>query len=260
MSSVKFLPDYACTVCNSKLGLKKVGIDGISVYRTDFNNQKVLTTQSAYVSLGNQHGIHMSRLVEIVSSYMTRNIEPIDELLEMLSQSHGNVDAYWECWWDSLYDIDSVQYVKVTCKLEGIIVDDKPRWFITLHIPYTSICPCSAEMVKYAGEGIPHMQRATAKVTCEISGGTDLNTIVPYVISKVLNAVKVYPLPLMKRTDELAWCQNASVYNYFVEDAARLVGNAIANDFIDWIVICEHQESIHQHNVVAICSKGGDLL
>ncbi len=63
----------------------------------------------------------------------------------------------------------------------------------------------------------------------------------------------------MKRKDELAWCERAADTNLFVEDAAREVAKAIDNWFNDWVVVCEHEESIHQHNVVAVCRKGDEL-
>jgi GTP cyclohydrolase FolE2 len=64
----------------------------------------------------------------------------------------------------------------------------------------------------------------------------------------------------MKRNDELSWCVRAGTTNLFVEDAARLCGAAITDLFADWVVVCEHQESIHQHNVVAVCRMGDSLL
>jgi len=72
--------------------------------------------------------------------------------------------------------------------------------------------------------------------------------------------VGLIPVSLMKREDELKWCQLASEFNLFVEDAARVIGDVIdAYSTPDWVVVCEHEESIHQHNVVAVCRKGGRL-
>ena len=53
--------------------------------------------------------------------------------------------------------------------------------------------------------------------------------------------------------------RQAADINLFVEDAAREVAKAIDNWFNDWVVVCEHEESIHQHNVVAVCRKGDEL-
>ena len=42
--------------------------------------------------------------------------------------------------------------------------------------------------------------------------------------------------------------------------ADYVIGDVIdASSTPDWVVVCEHEESIHQHNVVAVCRKGGRL-
>lgn len=104
------------------------------------------------------------------------------------------------------------------------------------------------------------MQRAKAKVTGKLKGNEDLCNFQTTIVSNIIEVVGLVPIPIMKRTDELKWCQQAAEYNLFVEDAARLIADSIDNWFPDWVVVCEHEESIHQHNVVAVCRKDGGTL
>lgn len=257
---VKFLPDVASIVDDGYRALDKVGIKGVSVYRKDFNDMMVLTKQSAYVSLASSKGIHMSRLVKpLTVDYCEVTIQPDDNLLFDLAASHEVDNAYWECNWESMHQLNDVQSIRIGCNLEGTYRDDAYLWYLTLSVPYTSICPCSADMVKQYG-GIPHMQRAEALCTGQVPSDCELSDVIPSFVCDVLDAVKVYPIPYMKREDELAWCQNADRYNYFVEDAARRVGAVADEWFEDWVVACEHFETIHQHSVVGICRKAGGML
>jgi GTP cyclohydrolase FolE2 len=113
-------------------------------------------------------------------------------------------------------------------------------------------------MVKEHG-GIPHMQRAEAAITGLLPGGTRLEETITLIVGEVCDGVKLIPNPIMKRIDELTWCQQAEKTNLFVEDAARLVGSIVSTWFDDWSVVCTHFESIHQHNAVAVCRKGEEL-
>ncbi len=256
---VKFLPDVASEKSEVDRALEKVGVKDVAVYRKDFNDETVLTSQSAYVNLVENKGIHMSRLIKtLVIDYVEDYIGMDNELLYDLADGQKVANAYWECTWQSLHMIDDVQNVKIGCNLEGKFDGDVCRWFLTTMIPYTSVCPCSADMTEQYG-GIPHMQRAVALCTGQVDD-SDLSTLIPSFVCDVLDAVKVYPVPYMKRDDELAWCQNAGKYNYFVEDAARLIGSVAERWFVDWVVACEHFETIHQHNVVGVCRKEGGML
>lgn len=259
-SCVVFLPDYANGKAKTLKYLHKAGIKGISSYRQDFNEQRVLTLQSAYVPLKDHNGIHMSRLVEIIRELEGEPIEMDDSILELLSLSHDTTNSYWDCAWDSLHLTDDDQNLRIACRLEGVKRDDNINWYITLAVPYASVCPCSHEMVSARGHGVPHMQRAVAKVTGLLNPHEDLSIAIGTTVSKICDAVVLVPLPHMKRKDELAWCERAADTNLFVEDAAREVAKSIDNWFNDYVVVCEHEESIHQHNVVAVCRKGDELL
>lgn len=255
---VALLPDYA-SESTDKLPLQKVGINNLSMWRLDPSGDRVLTNQSAYVNLDDHKGIHMSRLVEVLMECDGLKIELDNDILYELASSHEVNNAYWECKWQAMWEIDEVQTIRFGAHVEGVLTDEEISWYLTSIIPYTSVCPCSAAMVREYG-GIPHMQRATAKITGRIPSDSDLDELMTYTLIGTLDAVGLYPKPLMKRPDELEWCQRAAERNLFVEDATREIVNAIRLLYSDYVVVCEHEESIHQHNAVAVCRKGEKLL
>lgn len=254
------LPDYASQPCNGRV-LERVGVHDVCVPMVGLGGVVVTTKQSLYVELSGKNGAHMSRLVSLIEENAHNAIELSDYMMRYAVESHSASKAFWEVSWTDIIMLSpkrlKTTYINVPMTLEGaLIAGDDPEWFFTFEFPYASVCPCSAEMTKENG-GHPHMQRATATVTVQIQN--DLGVIKP-LLASLANAVGLIPVSLMKRNDELAWCQLASEFNLFVEDAARVIGDVVdACSLSDWVVVCEHEESIHQHNVVAVCRKGGRL-
>ena len=258
------LPDVAKKASRGK-PLRKVGIDDVSVYRQDFDDRSVLTTQAAYINLNSTKGAHMSRLRGVLRDWKDEVINFDDEILDALYTTHKSRYTYWECSWKSMYDMPDDQDLKIDCKIEGRKVLNDIRWFLSLGIPYASVCPCAAEMCEDAiknkePQGFPHMQRAAAIITGEVAKDSDLNDFITNAISRVISVVDIVPKPFMKRTDELEWCQRASKTRLFVEDATREIADAIDPLFLDCVVICKHFESIHEHNVVGVWNKGEELV
>lgn len=255
------LPDYASQPCNGRT-LERVGVHDVKVPMIGFEKILVPTRHSIYVELSGKNGAHMSRLVNLVEDNSHNTIELWEHILDYAIESHDASKAFWEVSWEDsiLFSPDRLKstYLSIPMTLEGAkIMGNFPEWFLTIDFPYASVCPCSAEMTKSAGNGHPHMQRATASVTIQI----DSLDVVRPLLNEIANAVGLIPVSLMKREDELKWCQLASEFNLFVEDAARRIGDVVDgfSSISDWVVVCEHEESIHQHNVVAVCRKGGRL-
>ena len=262
------LPDYASQPCNGRV-LERVGVHDVCVPMTGINDVVVSTKQSLYVELEGKNGAHMSRLVGLIEDNSYNHIEPTVHMMQYAIDNHNASKAFWEVSWEDaiMFNLEKLKptFLVIPMSLEGALIKgSSPEWFFTFEFPYASVCPCSAEMTKSAGLGHPHMQRATATVTVQLDESQhvyrSLNSI-KTLLNDIANAVGLIPVSLMKREDELKWCQLASEYNLFVEDAARRVGDAVDNfsSILDWVVVCEHEESIHQHNVVAVCRKGGRL-
>lgn len=261
MSSVKFLPDYASREDETGISLQKVGVRRVYVRRRWIEND-VITKQSAYVSLERNKGIHMSRLTDVLLLWEGEPIECANELLKELSDTHDGATAYWKCRWKNLVEFMGGARVKLDYVLEGRTVGDECRWYFTIVMPYASVCPCSMEMCRAVRRGVPHMQRSKVSVTVRLKDGVELSEINAIMEVDLAESVKLLPKPVMKREEELAWCIEAEKNPMFVEDVARVVANAVQSkwDFVDdYVIVVEHEESIHEHNAVAVVWKGDEL-
>jgi len=259
-SCVKFLPDYAEGESKTGYTLHKVGIKKVEVYRKDFEDNLTITQQAAYVSLKQMKGIHMSRLVGIMLEYANQPVELDDEMMDKFTLSQRAESSYWECRWKSIIELDDLNTLAVRYGVEAKAYQNAIDWYFTIGVPYASVCPCAHDMCKSVSDGVPHMQRAIAYVTGQVSNDIDLPDFSTELISRVIDVVDIIPKPYMKREDELEWCRRAAKKNLFVEDAARQIAKAVNQCFGNAVVTCEHFESIHEHNVVAIHRKGEGLL
>lgn len=259
----KIYSDYANQRAKGAKTLSKVGIKNFKQRRTDFNGDLVMSTQLAYIDIHERNGAHMSRLV---SALIARNRDTLcldNDLLYELRSSHkdcGAKTSYWGCSWESVQIMPNDQELLIGVELAGSLIRRTPKWFLTTFVPYTSVCPCSAEMVEEAGYGHPHMQRAGTKITGELDPEEDLSETLTMTVATVQRVVGLIPQPFMKRPDELEWCKNAQDNRFFVEDAARLIADSMDDLYEDYVVECTHNESIHLHDVFAMHRKGRKLL
>ena len=264
-SCVRTLPDYALQQDGSGLALEKVGIKGFKQYQRDFSGRRVLTAQSVYVDTPpGTNGIHMSRLVSALQDCTDGFIGMNTNLLERIVESHTRDQfvptAFWECNWESAHEMDNEQQLFIKCMLEGVMTTETEDWYLTMKVPYASVCPCAAQMCESIDDGVPHMQRAEAQITGLLDPDEDLDELLTTMVARVIDVVDIVPIPLMKRPTELDWCQRAGDTKLFVEDASKVIGKVIDGFMEDWVVICTHQESIHQHDVVSVCRKGKKLV
>ena len=124
---------------------------------------------------------------------------------------------------------------------------------------YSSACPCSTELSQHAALnrgifGIPHSQRSIARI------GLEFNDIIwiEDVIKHCRKALVTETLVFCKRQDEQAFAEQNGSQPKFVEDAIRYLAEELNKNpkIIDYKVICSHQESLHNHNAIAVITKG----
>lgn len=260
LTVVKYLPDYASRPDETGIPLQKVGIRLLKVYRT-WRGTQTLTRQSAYVNLIGRKGIHMSRLVRVLLSWTGKRIDMHDELLEQIASTHGDV-AYWKCRWQDIIELDGPRFT-VDLTLEGRYNAGKSSWYLTISMPYASVCPCSLEMLTASGsDGVPHMQRSRLYLTVRVRKTNEsLERLVMDAVLSLNHRLVLTPWAVMTRAQELQWCVRAKRHPMFVEDVARSVAQMVREwKWIDdWVIVAEHEESIHEHNVVAVVWKGDEL-
>ena len=157
--------------------------------------------------------------------------------------------------------------------------------FVTVVVQYIATCACSKALCQHlessdetpeGTRGAPHMQRGFAKVTVEMSptelvaakdrketGGPCLWIPVGEIEQAVVLGTETVPHPVIRRPDEQELARQSWNHPQFVEDAARSIGEqlerAIQDKILparDWVVVVDHEESIHTHNAVAVMNRG----
>jgi GTP cyclohydrolase FolE2 len=140
------------------------------------------------------------------------------------------------------------------------------RYYITLKVRYISTCPCSlhlsqhAEKNKMVKRANPHMQPSYATIKVEVNEFTFLDAdFVHRMVVEAEKALVTIPYPMVKREDEQAIAIACGKHQMFCEDAARLLAKAIDTfhpGVKDWVIVCDHDESIHSHFATACVWKG----
>jgi GTP cyclohydrolase I len=255
-----------------------VGIQGmhlpLKVREQNGDIQEVMADVTGTVSLdASNRGINMSRILR--SLYKSKDdifdIDKIEEVLRNYQMDLETFDAHilmnfkYRMWQDSLRSTNDNrvpeggwQYYNVTfdCNLDVSGEFKKVMW---IDFIYSSACPCSTELSQHAALsrsvfGIPHSQRSVARI------GLDLKELVwiEDVIKACREALLTETLVFCKREDEQAFAELNGSQPKFVEDAIRFLANRFneLEGVSDYKIICSHQESLHNHNAVAVITKG----
>ena len=133
---------------------------------------------------------------------------------------------------------------------------------IHLDYVYSSTCPCSLELSEHAREvrgqiATPHSQRSVARVSVALEEGAEC-LWVEDLVELCVGAIATETQVMVKREDEQAFAELNGANPIFVEDAVRLLCEAMEGDarIGDFRVAASHQESLHSHDAVSVLSKG----
>lgn len=158
-----------------------------------------------------------------------------------------------------------IGYIFYDCVLEGQLIGDKFRFFLTVSYVYSSTCPCSFELaqdaiVKRGVAANGHSQRSIAKITVEFDPDKHIVWIED-VVELCRKQVPTEVVVICKRRDEQAFAELNGSNLLFTEDAARLLYQGLDGWFdngkiLDFCVVTDHLESLHSWNATAITSKG----
>jgi GTP cyclohydrolase I len=296
----KHMPDIACQPHQDPQGkLNWVGMSGIELpiqLQQDSQNTLTLSSQvQAYVSLDDplSKGIHMSRLYLILDETGSKApLTPasIQSLLQAFIESHQGLsqNAFVEFRFDyyerrrSLKS-DNSGWKHYPCTLRGEMRDGQYECEVSISVPYSSTCPCSAalsrqliqeafeqqfngqaldynQVLEWLGtpEGIcatPHSQRSYAQIKLKVDASHDLN--LSTVINQIEDAVKTPVQSTVKREDEQEFARLNATNLMFCEDAARRMQAKLESctEYQDYWVRVNHLESLHPHDAVAIVTK-----
>ena len=157
--------------------LYKVGVSGIRVpisikQATDKKATPTVARVSIYTSLDEKHkGANMSRYSEVLHDALEGHIgsEVIITMLDELKKRLGSENSYVKFKFDYFMEKAAPvsrkkSYMVYTCDLEGKSKNGKNKLYLTVRVPYTSLCPCSQAI----SDNGAHNQRSEAKITIEL--------------------------------------------------------------------------------------------
>ncbi len=297
----KHMPDIACQPHQGPQGkLNWVGMSGIEIPVLLQANPQPIRLSSraqAYVNLidPQSKGIHMSRLYLLLDQMATQevlNAARVEAILRAFIASHTSLSdhAFVEFRFDyyerrnSLIS-DNSGWKQYPATVRGELKQGEYRFEVTLEVPYSSTCPCSAalsrqliqqafeqqfkaqEQVDYQAvlawlgtpEGIcatPHSQRSYAQIKLNLAANDELN--LSNLINLVEDTLKTPVQAAVKREDEQEFARLNATNLMFCEDSARRLQAALDQQptILDYWVRVNHLESLHPHDAVAIVTKG----
>jgi GTP cyclohydrolase I len=260
--------------------------------------RQVSASVEAFVNLKDPKakGIHMSRLYLL-----------LDELSTESTLSHATLCNLLDGFISSHEELSDQAFVKFDFELHlrrKALITEKQGWKaypvtitgqvlagelqveLTLKVPYSSTCPCSAALArqliqeafvaKFAEQqqisrevvidwlgttqGIvatPHSQRSVAEVKVKLNSKVVEFPIIA-LIDAIEDALKTPVQAAVKRADEQEFARLNGQNLMFCEDAARRLKHALnqLSEFDDFWLRVNHYESLHAHDAVAVTAKG----
>lgn len=261
-------------------------------------DRQVSAKVEAFVNLTDPKakGIHMSRLyllLEELSNNSVLSHSTLKQLLNDFIHSHDGLADRAFVKFDFDYHLRRKSLISkkqgwkaYPVTLTGVYDDGHLNLELSVEVPYSSTCPCSAALArqliqdafaaKFADqeqvdaatvtewlgttEGIvatPHSQRSIAEV--KVTMGEDI-TEFPIIdlIDNIEDALQTPVQAAVKREDEQEFARLNGQNLMFVEDAARRLQAALNQKpvFTDFWVRVNHLESLHAHDAVSVTTKG----
>ncbi|MEQ3637058.1 GTP cyclohydrolase FolE2 [Alcanivorax sp.] len=304
--STKQMPDVASNsmVDHIHTTLDWVGMSEIHlparVSDTLAGERPVSTSIQAYVNLANADakGIHMSRLfLMLEETFGDHSVSAgsIEQLLRNFLQTHEGLSTRGFVQLDFEYSMRRAAlkssysgWKSYPVSIKGTLCEDGMRIELSVEVPYSSTCPCSAALSRQliqeqfrkdfeAGtvdtaavfdwlgteEGVlatPHSQRSIAQVRVLLDHGEGDAFPITALIDSIEGALKTPVQTAVKRVDEQEFALLNGQNLMFCEDAARRLKTALnpQSCYKDFWLRVNHLESLHAHNAVAIVTKEVD--
>ncbi|MFI4954745.1 MAG: GTP cyclohydrolase FolE2 [Gammaproteobacteria bacterium] len=237
------------------LTINKVGIKGIrhplAITGAD-GIQHTIATCNLYVNLtADQKGTHMSRFVEILNDCA----EPLtaDSLLQLLNRTVEHLQAE-----NGYIEFSFPYFINKSAPVSGVkslldydvhliaeFVSGKPNLILQVHVPVTSLCPCSKEISQYGA----HNQRSQVSITLYQAHDLWIDEIIQIVEQNASCDL----FGILKRPDEKYVTEKAYENPKFVEDMVRDIAAVLNADprVEHYQVTAENFESIHNHSAFA---------
>ncbi|WP_448245632.1 GTP cyclohydrolase FolE2 [Thalassotalea agariperforans] len=297
------MPDIANhTTAQTEGTLDWVGMSNIEmpimVASQDQADRMVSASIDAFVNLKEPKakGIHMSRLYLLLDELSSEGVLTYQALVTLLDgfiSSHQELsdNAKVEFRFDYHLRRKSLISGKQGWKaypvvLTGHVNQGKLNVELTVDVPYSSTCPCSAALARQliqksfrdtfsansdvdldsihewlgTTEGIvatPHSQRSVAEVKVKLNQQAD-NFPITELVDTIEQALQTPVQAAVKREDEQEFARLNGQNLMFCEDAARRLQHAmnLKSEFDDFWLRINHLESLHAHDAVSVTTKG----
>ena len=251
--------------------LKKVGIRGVKVPLKILRKDNSINIASGEISIYTDlnklvKGANMSRYRILIEEFLIGKDLNLRELVRSILPATktklGATNAYIKVKFD-YYLIKEApvsklkSYMDYKCCLEGKLINNQEKYYLTVIVPYTSCCICSKHISDYGA----HNQRSYGEVKVELNDG---NIIwIEDIIDIVEKSASAPIINVLKRVDESykteLMYENAKFVEDVVRDISTKLDDCLDKSILDYAVVCEHEESIHSHNCIAVITAGRDL-
>jgi GTP cyclohydrolase I len=297
------MPDIANhTTAQTEGTLDWVGMSNIEmpimVASKDQAERMVSAHIDAFVNLkeAQAKGIHMSRLYLLIDELSTSNVLNYQSLVSLLDgfiSSHQELSDQAKVQFSFDYHLRRKSLISgkegwkaYPVVLTGLLNKGQLTIELTIDVPYSSTCPCSAALArqliqqafqdKFAQqselaltdihewlgttEGIvatPHSQRSVAEVKVKLNSSISEFPITE-LVDLIENSLKTPVQAAVKREDEQEFARLNGQNLMFCEDAARRLQHSInqTDKFDDFWLRINHLESLHAHDAVSVTTKG----
>ncbi len=253
------MKDVQNSLDTRNVDIQKVGINNLElpliIQRKNNTDQVVSATARVTVSLPrNYKGTHMSRFVEVLNEWRTKNLLGIDvkgcleKIIKKLHAQSGEVKFKFKYFINKKAPVTKLAApMCYECSFDGQIDHDDYKFTLGVKVPVTTLCPCSKEISEYGA----HNQRALISV--KISYPETEHVWLEDLIELVESSASCPLYSILKRQDEKYVTEHAYENPRFVEDVLREVVVKLRNHpaITSFEVECEAFESIHNHSAWA---------
>lgn len=238
-----------------EIPLNKVGVKGVKYPVSVLDKNKKTQTTTASVDLfvnlpHNFKGTHMSRFIEVFHKYhedisMQHFLDMLDEIREKLHAEKAFGTITFPYFIEKKAPVSGASGImEYVCSYEGEVSESERKFFVTIEVPVTTLCPCSKAISEYGA----HNQRGKVRVKLLYSDFFWIEDV----IQMIENCASSPLYSVLKRQDEKAVTEHAYENPRFVEDVVREVYIGLKNMKFKWFSVeAENEESIHYHNAYA---------
>ena len=216
------------------------------------HQQQVAAYCNMYVGLpAHLKGTHMSRFLQILQEQEEAlRVDNFDRLLvqtqERLEAESARIELQFPYFVRKKAPVSGVEsYLDYEVEWSGEITGDESRSQLLVHVPVTSLCPCSKSISEYGA----HNQRSRVSVQVEARSPLWIEDLIDLVESEASSQL----YGVLKRPDEKYVTEYAYDHPKFVEDMVRDVALRLQQDsrIRRYSVASENFESIHNHSAYA---------